>query len=160
MSISFDRQPASRVIEEPRRNLLAYFAIAALAAFAVWTFQQKAAQEPDRTRSGAQLKAQQQETRGPNSAKGDLRMLFSADDYPADALRKGEEGTVQAVLAVDTNGRVSGCTIERSSGSATLDNATCSILSRRAHFYPAHDVNGNAVPDNVTTPPIVWRLED
>jgi len=32
------------------------------------------------------------------------------------------------------------------------------VVSRRAHFYPAHNVNGNAVPDTVTTPPIVWRL--
>jgi len=39
-----------------------------------------------------------------------------------------------------------------------LDDAAA-IRSRRSHFYPAPNVNGNAVPDTVTTPPIVWRLE-
>ncbi len=94
----------------------------------------------------------------PRPARGDLRTLFSVDDYPASAERKGEEGTVQANLAIDKAGRVSGCTILHSSGSKTLDNTTCSIMQRRARFVPARDVNGNAVPDAVVTPPVVWRL--
>jgi hypothetical protein len=36
-----DTQPASRVVEEPRRNLLAYFAVAILAAGVIWTMQQR-----------------------------------------------------------------------------------------------------------------------
>src|SRR3954453_5719034 len=40
------------------------------------------------------------------SAKGDLRSLFSADDYPAAAQSAGAEGTAQAQITVGTDGRV------------------------------------------------------
>lgn len=96
----------------------------------------------------------------PNSARGDVRAIFSADDYPIQALKNGEEGTVQARLDVDRNGNVSSCTILRSSGHESLDAATCSILRKRARFAPAHDAGGDRVADEVTTPPIVWRLEE
>ena len=147
------------MVEEPRRNILPSFAVAILAGAVVWTMQQRSVQEPALPQSKTPSQQVERDRQGPNSAKGDLRTLFSADDYPFQAQTKGEEG-VQAELLVDASGKVSGCTILRSSGSAALDTATCSILSRRAHFYPAHDVNGNAVQDIVRTPPIVWRLED
>jgi len=91
--------------------------------------------------------------------KGDLRMLFSADDYPATAQRNGEEGTVQARLDVNSQGRVERCSIIRSSGSASLDQVTCDVLRKRARFAPARDADGKAVPDSVVTPPVTWRLE-
>jgi len=93
------------------------------------------------------------------SAKGDLRTLFSADDYPAAAQSAGAEGTAQASLTIGPDGRVVGCNLVRSSGNSSLDSATCNILRRRAKFTPARDNNGNATTDTVTTPPIVWRLE-
>src|SRR5690242_20330439 len=40
------------------------------------------------------------------SSRGDLRAVFSADDYPVTAQRNGEEGTVQAQLDVDRSGNV------------------------------------------------------
>jgi protein TonB len=92
-------------------------------------------------------------------AKADVRTIFSSDDYPADAQRNGEEGTVQAELSIDARGRVRGCRVIRSSGHASLDSATCSILQRRARFKPAQDVNGDAVASSVVTPLVVWRLE-
>ena len=48
------------------------------------------------------------------SAKGDLRTLFSADDYPASAQSAGAEGTAQATLTIGPDGRVVGCNIIRS----------------------------------------------
>jgi periplasmic protein TonB len=93
------------------------------------------------------------------SAKGDLRTLFSGDDYPAAAQSAGAEGTAQATLTVGPDGRVTGCNLTRSTGNGALDAATCSILRRRAKFTPARDSNGNATSDTVTTPPITWRLE-
>jgi protein TonB len=93
------------------------------------------------------------------SAKGDLRSLFSADDYPASAQSSGAEGTSQATLTIGPDGRVVGCNIIRSAGNSALDSATCNILRRRAKFTPARDSNGQATTDTVTTPPIVWRLE-
>jgi protein TonB len=93
------------------------------------------------------------------SAKGDLRTLFSADDYPASAQASGAEGTAQAQLTIGPDGRVVGCNIIRSAGNSALDSATCNILRRRAKFTPARDSNGNPTTDTLTTPSIVWRLE-
>ncbi len=93
------------------------------------------------------------------SAKGDLRTLFSADDYPAAAQSAGAEGTAQATLSIGADGRVVGCNLIRSTGNSSLDSATCNILRRRAKFTPARDTNGNPVGDTITTPPITWRLE-
>ena len=93
------------------------------------------------------------------SAKGDLRTLFSADDYPAAAQAAGAEGTAQAQLTIGPDGRVVGCNLIRSTGNSALDSATCNILRRRAKFTPAKDSNGQPTTDTVSTPPIVWRLE-
>ena len=93
------------------------------------------------------------------SAKGELRTLFSADDYPASAQAAGAEGTSQASITIGPDGRVVGCNIIRSSGNTALDSATCNIIRRRAKFVPARDSNGNATSDTITTPPITWRLE-
>ena len=93
------------------------------------------------------------------SAKGDLRSLFSADDYPASAQSAGAEGTVQATLTIGPDGRIAGCNVTRSSGNSSLDSATCNILRRRAKFTPARDSNGQPTTDTYSTPPIVWRLE-
>ena len=93
------------------------------------------------------------------SAKGDLRSLFSADDYPAAAQSSGAEGTVQATLTIGSDGRVVSCNVTRSSGNSSLDSTTCNILRRRAKFTPARDSNGQPTTDTVSTPPIVWRLE-
>lgn len=93
------------------------------------------------------------------SAKGDLRTLFSADDYPASAQAAGAEGTAQATLTISPTGQVVGCNLSRSTGNGALDSATCNILRRRARFTPARDSNGQPTTDTITTPPIVWRLE-
>ena len=93
------------------------------------------------------------------SARGDLRSLFTGDDYPAAAASAGAEGTAQAQLTIGPDGRVVSCNLVRSTGNGSLDSATCNILRRRAKFTPARDSNGNSVSDTITTPPIVWRLE-
>jgi periplasmic protein TonB len=94
------------------------------------------------------------------SARGDLRSLFSADDYPASAQSAGAEGTAQATLTISPEGRVVGCNLIRSSGNSALDSATCNILRRRAKFTPARDSNGNPTTDTIQTPPIRWQLQD
>jgi protein TonB len=93
------------------------------------------------------------------SAKGDLRTLFSADDYPASAQAAGAEGTVRATLSVGPTGQVVACNITQSSGNSALDSTTCNILRRRAKFTPARDSNGQPTSDTVETPPIRWQLE-
>jgi protein TonB len=92
--------------------------------------------------------------------KGDVRGLFSADDYPSSAQASGAEGTTQARLSIGADGRVNGCDIIRSAGNNALDSATCNILRRRAKFSPAKDSTGNAVASSYTTPPIRWVLSE
>lgn len=150
-------QAARKVIETPKSPVGLYLLIAVIAAVAIWSFQQPSIDVPEETRSPQPERTPQPSDTG--RAKGDLRTLFSADDYPAAAQRNGEEGTVQANLLIGPDGKVQSCTVIRSSNSKALDDATCSILQRRARFKPARDVNGMAVSDTVTTPPVVWRLE-
>ena len=92
-------------------------------------------------------------------ARGDVRTLFSSDDYPSSAASSGAEGTAQAQLTIGPDGRVQGCNLVRSTGNGALDSATCNILRRRAKFTPAKDSNGQPTTDTYTTPPITWRLE-
>ncbi|MFL6733952.1 MAG: energy transducer TonB [Sphingomicrobium sp.] len=147
------------MIEEPKRSALPYAAAAIVAALAVWTIQQSSIQDSGPGDRQSSSRTQETERRDAHPAKGDMRALFSANDYPAEAQRDGEEGTVRAELTIDQRGRVRRCTIVASSSHSSLDNATCRILARRARFTPARDVNGDAVRDTVLTPPIVWRLE-
>ena len=82
---------------------------------------------------------------------------LSADDYPASALAAREEGRVGFVLAVGPNGRVHGCIVTRSSGSAALDSTTCALMRRRARFTPAIDSNGQP-GSAMLTQEVEWTL--
>jgi protein TonB len=94
----------------------------------------------------------------PSSATGDLQSLFRGGDYPQSAIERDEQGSVSVRLTVGTNGRVSSCNVTNSSGSRTLDSATCRILQSRARFTPARDNRGNPTADTVTQR-IRWVLE-
>jgi len=87
----------------------------------------------------------------------DWPFRFQDEDYPAAALRGGEQGTVLYRLEIGPDGRVSNCTIRSSSGSAALDTRTCQVVRRRARFTPARDSEGNAVPDR-RDGEVTWRL--
>ncbi len=76
-----------------------------------------------------------------------LQSYVARDDYPSSARQRAEEGTVTFDLAVGPYGRVTHCTIVRSSGSSALDNASCRIMRSRARFTPARDLHGNPVDD-------------
>lgn len=80
-------------------------------------------------------------------ATANLVALFSTDDYPREAWRNGEQGTVAVTLIVTADGQVADCIVDKSSGSPSLDLQTCRILWTRAHFTPARDARGNPVQD-------------
>ncbi len=137
-------------------NPAPYFVLALVAAVLIWTAQQYWVADSG-SRTTAQAPATSSKTAAP--VKGDIRTLFSADDYPASALAQGDVGTVQAKLTVDATGRVSSCAIVRSSGHDSLDSATCRILERRARFTPARDAAGKAIASTLVTPPVKWELQ-
>lgn len=102
-----------------------------------------------------------QEPEGPARARAaqNLASLFSDEDYPAAAVRNGEEGPVGFLLSIDAEGKPAGCAVTSSSGSAVLDTTTCRLLMERARFTPARDSNGRATADELHGR-IVWRLPD
>jgi protein TonB len=71
-----------------------------------------------------------------------LASLFSDEDYPAEALRRNEQGQVDFRLDVGKDGRVKRCTVTASSGSASLDSTTCRLVTERARFQPKLDADG------------------
>ncbi len=59
-------------------------------------------------------------------------------DYPAEARRKGQEGTVVLRVIIEPDGRVAGATVARSSGFELLDRAALDA-ARVWRFLPARD---------------------
>ncbi len=85
--------------------------------------------------------------------------VLSDKDYPADAIRNREEGSVSFRLAIDSEGRVTGCEVSASSGSASLDSTTCRLMSTRVRFHPAANAAGKPATGTYEGR-IVWRLPD
>ena len=86
----------------------------------------------------------------PATTGGALRSAVLADanacvkpNYPLNAVRNGESGTVTLALLVGTDGRVTSARIQKSSGSRDLDRAAMSALSL-CQFKPA---TNNGVPE-------------
>lgn len=90
-------------------------------------------------------------------AKANLASYISDSDYPDDAVRAEEQGTTRFTLTIGPNGRVTGCSVTGSSGSRSLDNATCRIMQSRARFSPAVDSNGQPTTDSYSSS-IRWVL--
>jgi protein TonB len=68
---------------------------------------------------------------------------ITTEDYPAAALRANMQGVVVIAATIGTDGKVRSCLVTQSSGSQLLDDATCRLYTRRAHFTPARDADGN-----------------
>lgn len=84
--------------------------------------------------------------------------LIRHGDYPLEAVRKGEEGTVRVKLRISTDGLVTNCTILESA-SPSLDATTCRIITERARFTPAKDETGNLIEGDFEQA-IKWVLRD
>jgi TonB family protein len=85
--------------------------------------------------------------------------LFADTDYPAEALAQRAQGNVRYRLQISQMGLPERCDILRSSGSAALDRATCSVMTSRSRFRPALDARGHPVPGSFTGT-IEWKLPD
>lgn len=71
-------------------------------------------------------------------------------DYPSAARRARIEGSVAVRFVVGVDGRVSGCSVRRSSGNAELDATTCRLIERRFRYEPARDAQGRPVAETVS----------
>jgi len=70
-------------------------------------------------------------------------------DYPRSLGEAGIGGTVSVTFTVETNGRVTGCRIIRSSGVPQLDAMTCQLMEQRFRFRPSTDRYGRPIRDEV-----------
>jgi TonB family protein len=82
---------------------------------------------------------------------------FDDRDYPSEAVRQGQSGSVLARYSVDVNGRVSDCFIVETSGHALLDRQTCAVLLKRGRYEPAVAADGS-VTRSMAAIRIHWRL--
>lgn len=99
----------------------------------------------------------------PAANTGAMRTAVFADanacvkpDYPTNAARNGETGTVTLALLVGTDGKVAGSRIQRSSGFRDLDKAAVTALSM-CKFKPA--MNGGVAEQAWAQLSYVWTLE-
>ena len=64
-------------------------------------------------------------------------------DYPREALQRGEQGATEFRVLVTPDGKPDRCEVLWSTGNKRFDNVTCSLIMRRARFAPALDEAGN-----------------
>jgi len=85
-----------------------------------------------------------------------LPALFTTDDYPDEAIKAEDQGTVAVDLEIAPTGKVVRCTVTQSASPA-LDAQTCAILQERASYPPNRDKAGRllATSDRVR---IRWVL--
>lgn len=70
-------------------------------------------------------------------------------DYPRDLRERGLGGRVEMVFTVGTAGRVTSCTVTRSSGIPELDALTCRLIQQRFRYRPSTDRFGRPIVDEV-----------
>lgn len=80
-----------------------------------------------------------------HAAAGNEAEWITADDYPEQSLRNGEEGLSRIGWQIDIDGRVRKCGVIESSGFARLDHAACDAIKRRARYRPALDADGHPI---------------
>jgi len=81
------------------------------------------------------------------------------NDYRPSWLRQGLLGNASFTLVINATGRVSSCTITRSTGHSALDAATCELVTKRARFDAARDGTGRPVAGNFSGS-ITWNIPD
>lgn len=93
------------------------------------------------------------------SPRGNPGMWVRNSDYRTSWIRREMTGTASFSLQISASGRVTGCTITRSTGHSALDQATCRLVSKRAKFTPARDDKGAVTSGNYSNS-VTWRLPE
>jgi protein TonB len=96
----------------------------------------------------------------PGTAPVPIQRTFavSEDDYPDASRRAGEEGITGVRVTVGTDGKVTQCSVTRSSGFPRLDEKACQIAQRRWRFKPATE-NGQPVEATISRN-YRWQLQE
>ncbi|WP_369025686.1 energy transducer TonB [Qipengyuania sp. RANM35] len=86
------------------------------------------------------------------------RWLTNADYKPSWA-RRELTGLAKFRLEIAANGKVTNCSVTGSTGHSELDEATCSLVTRRARFEPARGGSGEPVAGSYTGS-VIWELPE
>jgi protein TonB len=89
--------------------------------------------------------------------RGNPGSWANSNDYPSRALREEREGVTRFRVTVGADGRITGCSVTGSSGHPDLDEATCSLVSRRGRFNPAKDGEGQPTTDSWSSA-VRWQI--
>ncbi|NVD45697.1 energy transducer TonB [Qipengyuania atrilutea] len=81
----------------------------------------------------------------------------TTNDYKSAWIRREMVGTARFRLDIAANGRVDNCTITSSTGHATLDAATCELVTKRARFDAAKGTDGKATAGSYSSA-VRWEL--
>lgn len=110
------------------------------------------APKPQRARCGRDKRTKP----GPPEPCGNESQWTVESDYPEDARRNGSQGTARVDLAIDGKGKITACKLKKSSGTKSLDQATCTLMRSRGRYLPARDEDG-PVP-SVVQMSFTWKL--
>jgi protein TonB len=91
--------------------------------------------------------------------KGNASRWVTNDDYRSRWIMEGMAGRAGFTLSIDAGGKVTGCTITRSTGHAPLDAATCQLVTKRARFESARDGNGKPVAGSYSGV-VTWQIPE
>ena len=91
------------------------------------------------------------------SPKGRPGDWATDNDYPTSAMREGKQGVTGFRVSVGPDGRVTDCSVTRSSGSPELDDTTCKLITRRARFAPAMDGDGKPTTGTYSSS-VRWQI--
>ena len=86
-------------------------------------------------------------TAGPTSSRSRAKSVLPI--IRAIFATRGIGGRVGMVFTVGANGRVTSCTVTRSSGVPELDSLTCRLIQQRFRYRPSTDRYGRPIPDEV-----------
>lgn len=94
------------------------------------------------------------------AVKGNPASWVTNADYPPSAQRAEEQGVSGVTFDIDAAGRIQNCRISSSSGSKTLDDTACRLVTRRGRYSPALDAAGNPIPGGTKTLRFTWKLDE
>lgn len=95
---------------------------------------------------------------GDDTPPRQIRGRLGFSDMPAALRAEGIERTVEVRYAVNVDGRVSNCSVTRSSGSAELDATTCRLIEDRFRYRPSLDSDGRPVR-SIVEQQHSWRVD-
>ena len=91
--------------------------------------------------------------------RNDPSRWLSNNDYRPSWARQELTGTARFRLEIAATGKITSCTVTGSTGHPELDQATCSLVTRRAKFEPARGKQGEPV-SGAYNGSVSWQLPE